>query len=351
MTDLAGTFLDGRTSRARPVRLRFEDDGSLHVSGDGVNLVYTRAQVRIESRLGNTPRFIRLPDDARCEVRDNDTLDRAVASMGGHGGARWLHRLEASWRLALASAVIMAVVAFIVIRFGLPLAAKHIAYRLPMSLNERIGTDALQVLDHLAFEPSALPLERQAELEARFRTFLARQGDAHPYDLEFRASPKIGANAFALPDGTIVMTDELVELAENDDEIIAVLAHECGHVQGRHALRTVLQNSAVVIVFTLATGDMSTVSAVAGALPTLMLESKYSRLFEVEADAYGVEALQAAGIDPSHLAHMLQRLSAGSEFTEKVLSYISSHPPTKERIEAITHEPENKSANPATAPD
>ncbi len=47
----------------------------------------------------------------------------------------------------------------------------------------------------------------------------------------------VGANAFALPSGIVVMTDELVELAKTDDELVAVLAHEIGHVRGRHALR------------------------------------------------------------------------------------------------------------------
>ena len=148
----------------------------------------------------------------------------------------------------------------------------------------------------------------------------------------------IGANALALPNGTLVMTDELVELAEHDDEILGVLAHECGHVQGRHALRSVLQSSAVVVVFTLATGDMSAVSAVAAALPTVLLESKYSRHFETEADEYGVRAMRAAGRDPAHLANILERLSAGSETAEEMLAYLSSHPATKERIKAIKGE-------------
>jgi Zn-dependent protease with chaperone function len=243
------------------------------------------------------------------------------------------------------------VVAFVLIRFGLPVAAKHIAYSLPMSVSERLGTDALAVLDKTIFKPSKLPPERQAELQAGFQDLLRQQADTYPYELVFRASPMIGANALALPNGTLAMTDELVELAENDDEILGVLAHECGHVQGRHALRSVLQNSAVVVVITLATGDMSAVSAVGAALPTVLLESKYSRLFETEADDYGVRAMRAAGRDPAHLANILERLSAGSEKMENMLAYLSSHPATKERIQAIKgEEPGAAGVEPESAP-
>jgi Zn-dependent protease with chaperone function len=335
MTKVPGTYFDGLTSQARPVTLRFDDNGTLAVRGEGMELVFSRDQVRIESRLGNTPRFLRFPGDARCEVADNDSVDRALAGWGGRSGGRFLHRLEASWRLALVSVVVMGLVAFVLIRFGLPVAARHIAYGLPMSVSERLGTDTLTVLDKVFFKPSKLPAERQAELHEQFQDLLRQQSDTYPYELVFRSSPVIGANALALPNGTLVMTDELVELAEHDDEIMGVLAHECGHVQGRHALRSILQNSAVVVVITLATGDMSAVSAVGAALPTILLESKYSRLFETEADVYGVQAMRAAGRDPVHLANILERLSAGSEKAEKVLAYISSHPATRERIRAI----------------
>jgi Zn-dependent protease with chaperone function len=345
VTEVAGTYFDGRTSASRPVHLRFEDDGSLRVIGTDFELQFARSQVRIDSRLGNTPRFVRLPGDARFEVADNDRVDAALATGRGHRGARLLHRLEASWRLVLFAIVVLTGVATVLIVFGLPLAAKHLAFRLPMTVSERMGSDALSVLDRAVFKPSQLPPERQADLEQQFQDFLDRQGDAYPYNLVFRASPVIGANALALPNGTLVMTDELVELAETDDEIIAVLAHECGHVQGRHALRSILQNSAVVVVITLATGDVSAVSALGAALPTLLLESKYSRVFETEADAYGVHAMLSADIDPAHLANILERLTKGSEDAERVLAYISSHPATVERVLAI------KRASPAASAD
>ena len=80
----------------------------------------------------------------------------------------------------------------------------------------------------------------------------------------------MGANAVALPAGIIIMTDALVELSENDEELAAVLAHEIGHVRNRHALRALLQNSVVAGSIILVTGDASSAGSIAAGIPTLL---------------------------------------------------------------------------------
>jgi Zn-dependent protease with chaperone function len=262
-----------------------------------------------------------------------------MVALGRDQGGAWRHAMERSLKAIALGIVVVGIVLFVVIRFGLPEAATRIAFALPIEVNEQIGREALATLDKMAFEPSQLTGKRQAELRILFRKYLAKNNDSYPYQLEFRSSPGLGANALALPSGAIVVTDGLIELAKNDDEIVAVLAHECGHIQGRHGLRTVLQNSAVVVIFAVITGDLSGVTAIGAGLPTLLLQSKFSRDFEEEADGYAIRTLTAAGLDPATLADMLQRLEAshsdGKLSDAKMLDYIKSHPPTQERIQKI----------------
>ena len=73
--------------------------------------------------------------------------------------------------------------------------------------------------------------------------------------LAFRRGRDLGANAFALPDGVIVFTDELIGLLESDAEILAVFAHEYGHVVERHSLRQILQDSAIAVLSFLLIGE------------------------------------------------------------------------------------------------
>ncbi len=339
MSEFNAVYFDGRSARANPVVARFAADGSLSLtSPTGETLTFAASTVRVTARLGNAPRHIHLARDRYCETMDNAAVDAALAESGRARGAAWLHRLETSWKAVVIGLAVVAGATWVAIRHGLPAAAERIAYQLPIEVNEQIGRDALATLDRVVFEPSLLLQSRQEEFRGQFRKFLGQVGDDYPYRLEFRSAEKLGANALAFPSGTIVVTDELMELVQDDRELVAVLAHECGHIQGRHGLRTVLQNSAVVVLFSLISGDISGVTALGAALPTLLLESKFSRTFEEEADAHAIAALRRAGMAPDHLADILKRLEESRPdlpLETKILDYVSSHPPPPARLKRI----------------
>ena len=337
MTEVPAAYFDGRTSQARAVVLRFDATaGRLEIAGAEPDRSYARNEVAIDSPLGRTHRFVRLADGGHCEVSDQGALEQALAHWRPRHGADLLHRVERSWPLVLAATVVLVAFSWGLIRYGLPWGARRAAFALPENLTRELGHETLEAFDKGLFEPSTLDAQRRAQLQRAFRGFLARAGDPAPYRVEFRKAPSFGANAFALPSGDIVITDDLVNLAANDDELLGVLAHECGHVRYRHALRGVLQNSTVFVVIALITGDVSSATAFGGAIPAYLVQSKFSREFEQEADAHAVAMLRSAGIDPTHLADMLEKLAAQKHGpNNRVFDYLSSHPPTAERIQAI----------------
>jgi Zn-dependent protease with chaperone function len=345
-TGVPATYYDGRTSRPQAVTLRFGGDGTLTVelADEGAApLMFARSQVQVESRLGDGSRFVRLPDDQRCEVTDNDGLDAALAAWVAPGAAAWLHHVEQSWRLALVSAIVLLALGWAAFVYGVPWAAKRVAFMLPEKMLTALGDQTLATFDKTVFDPSGLPEERRRELRGKFTAFLAAAGVRDDYRIEFRAAPRFGANAFALPSGVIVVTDELVKLAADDAEILGVVAHECGHVYHRHILRSVLQNSAIVVVVTLVTGDVSSATAIGGAVPAFLLQSRFSREFEAESDAHAILLMRRAGVPTRHLAVMLESLEkahrpkSDDEEEDKagMMDYIRSHPPTRERVQAI----------------
>ncbi len=345
-TEVAGVYHDGVSTRARSVVLRFGEGGRLRIMGEEVDLELRRAEVRVESRLGNASRFLRLSEDRRVEVRDNDALDAALRSWGHrHRGAEWLHRLEQSWRWVLVSVVVVAVLGSVTYLYGVPWAARRVAFALPERVTTTMTRETLEVFDRTIFGESTLEPERRVELQEKFAAFLTAAGDRRDYRVEFRDGKAMGPNAFALPSGVIVITDQLVRLAESDDEILGVLAHECGHVRQRHILRGVLQNSAVFVVLALATGDVSSATVLGGAIPSMLMQSKFSREFEREADDHAIAVMHAAGLSAQPLAVMLERLEAAHSMRrddvtergagEKILDYISSHPPTSERAKRM----------------
>ena len=343
----AAAYYDGRTARRHEVRISVEG-GALLVLGDGIQRREPLSAVRVSERLGQAPRLLSFSDGAHCEVRDHAALEAALAAAGHRQGL--VERLQRSWRASALAVLLCAGAAFIAYRWGIPLAAQLIAARLPPAVSRQLSDSTLQALDKIWLEPTKLDAQRRAALSRGFaRLHPPAEGGASA-SIEFRSSPKLGPNAFALPDGRVVLLDQLVTLAANDDEIYGVLAHELGHVHYHHGMRMLLQGSAVALLLTAWVGDVSTLLAT---LPAGLLQAHYSRDFEAQADDYAAATLLANGIPPSRLADLLERLVAqrdggnkgkdGSKAKDsskdgnkdgdgEMRSYLSSHPATSERI-------------------
>jgi Zn-dependent protease with chaperone function len=347
MMTFEASYFDGQTSAARAVNVTIDDDALVRVSGAGLELAYALSEVRFSARIGGAPRWVVLPDGARCATHDNDAVDRAAAAHGLGTAPRLLHAFESRLPLVIGALVATLLTAWATIEHGVPYLAREVARALPNEVDQQLGREALALLDDLVFEPSELDASARRRLTARFGDLATAAGSRGPLRLVFRASPMIGANALALPSGTVVMTDELVRLAGHDDEVIAVLAHEIGHVHGRHALRSVLQHSATVVLIAVVTGDLASLSTLSATLPAVLLEMKYSRAFELEADDYAAAVLPQIGVAPDRLAAILQRLELMARGREHqtsggeniLLDYVSTHPPTEERVRRLNQSP------------
>jgi Zn-dependent protease with chaperone function len=230
------------------------------------------------------------------------------------------------------------------IKYGLPAVARHVVYAVPASSEAKLGRESLVFLDKYLMQPSKLPEARRREVIALFNRMRNTLPEANGYILELRASEKIGANAFALPGGTIVVTDGMVELAKHDEELIGVLAHEAGHVHKRHALRHVLQSTGSGLLIAAVTGDITSITSLSATLPTALVNAGYSREFENEADDAAVANLVKAGIEPKTYADMLARLQAehdkragekGDSRHWSPAELFASHPETSERIRRV----------------
>lgn len=148
-------------------------------------------------------------------------------------------------------------------------------------------------------------------------------------------------NAFALPDGSIIVTDGLIDLTEHPDELAAVIAHEIAHIERNHVMKNIINRIGAGIFFDVVFGGAGVGQAVAVASLTLAGLS-YSRSYEEEADLRGLDFLDAAGIDPGAMARMFDRLRAaeneGEEDSEETRrgglpALLSTHPDSAARAE------------------
>ncbi len=353
-------YFDGLSARHMQVNVRVAAHGK-HIVFD-VNshaLTFNFSEINIQAKLGSAKRLIDLPDGAKLEADDISELEAAMPSKTS---AFWrsLHYLENHLGAVLVCMIATVFAGWFFLQFGVPKLAQYVAHITPPAIETKIGQQVLAGLDSKIgyFSPSKTLPNRKSNVVSGLNKLCSAIKTCPQYQLEWREGGLIGANAFALPGGIMVVTDELVKLAKNDDEIIAVLAHELGHVKERHAYRQSLQGVLAGLILASITGD---VSSVASGLPAVLIQMQYSREHELQADNFALNALQKACIPPRVFADILQRLqmrgdrkqdsqlskksNANNQATKKtnqqakqapnepvVSQLLSSHPNTLERI-------------------
>jgi Zn-dependent protease with chaperone function len=325
---IRGRYFDGRSTR--PLNVMVSSDGSsVHISGEH-EARWDVSTVSISERLGRTQRKILLPDGGLIEVPDSPQWDE-LPQQWGRSGLR-LAWLESHWRHVMASLVGILVACVALYVYALPWVAGRLAEQIPVAWVNRLSVGTLEVIDRFYTAPSKLPAARQKQIAGAFAKWSPPGGAGPAYQLHFRDGVHTGPNAFALPSGDIVMTDQLVALASDDREILGVLAHELGHLQKRHILRQLMQGAMLAIAANVILGDMGDMTGSVAAL----LNLRYSRDFEREADDYAAGMMCNNHVDPARLAVMLRRLDPeGAQGEKEESSYFGTHPVTSERIKRL----------------
>lgn len=327
MSPLNAFYFDGKRALRHEVSLLFSRN-TLKVVGREVSLELDVRRVRVAPRIAATPRWLYLPGGGACVVADNDAVDRISRERGF---ARFLHKLEARPAFAAIAVVLVVAVMWLLFDQGVPAAAERISAAIPRGAESVLGEQTFAGMERTWLKPSELLPARREALRSKFDAMARAAGEVPAPRLEFRASPTIGPNAFALPGGIVLVTDELVRLSRRDEEVLSVLAHELGHVRYRHTLRQLLQGSATALVIAGVTGDIASTTSLAASAPVLLLQTKYSRDYEREADRFAIDLLKKVGIAPQHFARFLKRSETKAGKRSFVPTFLSSHPPTEER--------------------
>lgn len=332
-TPFFAEYFDGRSSQPRRVEARWHDDArQLRLSGEGEHLSIAADRIRVGDRLGQARRIIYLDDAGELHAGDQAAVDALARTLGQGAFMARVFRLESRYSLALVALLLSLVLGWAGLRYGMPVLAATAVPLVPPALEARLGEMGLEAMDEGVFGPSTLPVARQAALRQRLADICWRLGDCPGWRMEFRAGGQIGANALALPGGILVFTDEIVKLAQHDDELMAVAAHELGHVGHRHVVRQILASTGVLVVGQVALGDVSGILDLAGGLPAILLQSGYSRDMEREADAHALAMLERACLPPHRFSDLLARLDAAHGSELKAITLFSSHPDTRERL-------------------
>ena len=327
---LAVDYFDGRSARSMPVHIRI-DGSELRIEGEAIDLRLPLREVRWPERTRHGARIAPLRSGGALQARDPAQWDAWLLAGGVRESA--IVGVQQSWRWVLASVALLVLGIGVLFTWGVPWMARGVVALIPPTIDARIGESTLASIDGQWLQPSALSAPRQAQVRTAFESALAAlpPGSVSAHQVLFRRS-RIGPNAFALPGGAIVLTDELVELVQDDTAVLTgVLAHELGHVRQRHGMRLLVQVGAMGALASLVLGDFSSLLAAA---PVLLGQAAYSRDAEREADAEAVRVLHAARISPEVMVTLFERLAEkrGDGPASGLGVAIASHPADAARI-------------------
>jgi len=138
-------------------------------------------------------------------------------------------------------------------------------------------------------------------------------------------------NAFAIPGGHIYFYSGLLDKADNEAEVVAVLGHEVAHVTRRHIAKSLVASYGLNAVLAMALGEEpGLLSSLAGQIAGTGAMLKHSRDNESDADYAGIPYTIGAGYDPHGLLSFFEKIKG--EGDHSLLTFVSSHPLPAERI-------------------
>jgi predicted Zn-dependent protease len=327
---LAVQYFDGVSARPRDAEIVVRNGALSLLADDDVERRIPLRTVQWPERQRHGARVVHLADGGALHCADPAAFDHWFRASGL--GESWVVKAQQSWRSTAVAALLLAVLCGGLYQWGLPWGARAALAFVPEHVDRELGDMALRSIGSEWLSPSALPAEKQRAIRTAWTQAAARAGlPADAIRLHFHKS-RIGPNAFALPGGHVVLTDEMVTLVDGrEDILVGVLAHEASHVRHRHGMRMLAQTTLLGSVSSIAFGDFSGMLATA---PAVLGHLAYSRGHEREADGDAIALLQANGLSPAVMATMFERLQAHQRDrgAPELPIALGSHPPDAERI-------------------
>jgi len=213
----------------------------------------------------------------------------------------------------------------------LPLILSLTGCDLDREIEKLLGVIA-QTFWELGFERSDDPL--LTELTESVGKRVAEVSPRKDMPVKFKVLNLGEVNAVALPNGRIYVFRGMLETSDTEDELAAVLAHEVGHVAGRHSLKQFRLSLGISLLADLLNLNKQSalVQNLAGFAATLY-ELGYSRQHERDADNYALRLALLAGYDPKGSVELFEKFVKHEGKPARWLIYLSTHPASTERLE------------------
>lgn len=172
------------------------------------------------------------------------------------------------------------------------------------------------------------------------KTKICHFNSIDPTTIQLHVIEKNEFNAFALPGGHLVLYTGLITTAESPEALSGVIAHEIAHLEQHHVMKKLIKEVGISAITSLTSGGSGTI--IVKEMAKKLSSTSFDRSFEKEADLKATEYLIKAHINPEPFAHFLYQHADTAQSVSKYLSWISTHPDSKDRAKYILDYCKNK---------
>ena len=309
--EFSGTFYDGKSANKYPVKLFLTQSQVELVFPDGRRISWLYPNLKISKTSSTGPVHLERATSGpntiseAVMIEDPDFLHVAHQVAPGALGNVWNqpHKRSLRYVLMIMACIILPPLIFAIWVYAIPAMTDAVADQVPTDWEEKLGQDYFQTLFQDSIEEPNPQVRKALDVMAeRLLTAVPDQ----PYHFKIYVHPSKLVNALALPGGTIVVFQGLINITETPEELAGVLAHEFQHVLKRHSTRGIIRSEAINIFATMISGDsMMNVILQAGGMMEFL---RYNRKLESQADAEGMKMLLASQIDPKGMIRIFEKL-------------------------------------------
>jgi Zn-dependent protease with chaperone function len=265
-----------------------------------------------------------------------------VEALRQHGVTRRAIPLNLrSWPAVLLCSIAIAIIAATIYVWGVRFASEQAARFMPAGMEKRLGNSVVAILA----PENTRCVDSAHRLEPIVQRLQAASGSKQQFQIIYVNQSIV--NAFAAPGGYIVVFRGLLDQAQSAEEFAGVLAHEMQHVLLKHSTRALAREfSGRALLSLMAIDSSGTPTAIQASVRLANLS--YQRGDEEAADLQGAQLLDRAHINSAGLVTFFRRLEANSPASGTAMAYLSNHPATEDRIDAL--EAETRQFHSASAP-
>lgn len=260
-------------------------------------------------------------------VKDSLFINNLKTYLEETGNVNWYQKLI-NLGFKVHSIIAITILGFIGLSYLyiLPYIAEKAVVLVPESYDTNLGD--------LVFKQSLMTSTIDSVKSERLNLFAKELKLNNNKNLHFTVVNSDIINAYALPNGDIVVFSGIIDAMKEYDELVALIGHEVSHVNNRDSMKMLCRNLSGYLFVSAILGDTNGVMAVIGDNANTLQSLSFSRKFEHQADVEGFQILTTNHVNPKGMSNLFKRLEEDKNGFS-IPEFLSSHPITNERINDI----------------